>query len=102
MAVIKLNKGNFEDIVLKNEKTVLIDFYADWCGPCKMISPLVAEIADEHPEITVGKINVDEEPELAMKFGVQSIPALFVIKDGKIKDSAIGYKPKEVLLEMLK
>lgn len=102
MAVIKINKGNFEDTVLKNEKTVLVDFYADWCGPCKMISPLVAEIADEHPEITVGKINVDEEPELAMKFGVQSIPALFVIKDGKIKDSAIGYKPKEVLLEMLK
>lgn len=102
MAVIKINKGNFEDTVLKNEKTVLIDFYADWCGPCKMISPLVAEIADEHPEITVGKINVDEEPELAAKFGISSIPALFVIKDGKIKDSAIGYKPKEVLLEMLK
>lgn len=102
MAVIKINKGNFEDTVLKNEKTVLVDFYADWCGPCKMISPLVAEIADEHPEITVGKINVDEEPELAAKFGISSIPALFVIKDGKIKDSAIGYKPKEVLLEMLK
>ena len=102
MAVIKLNKENFESIVLKNEKTVLIDFYADWCGPCKMISPLLAEIADEHPEIAVGKINVDEDPELAVKFGVQSIPALFVIKYGKIKDSAIGYKPKEVLLEMIK
>ena len=102
MSVIKINKTNFEEIVLKNEKTVLIDFYADWCGPCKMVAPIVEEIADEHPDVVVGKINVDEEPELAVKFGVSSIPSLFVIKDGKIKDSAIGYKPKEVLLEMLK
>ena len=102
MSVVKINKTNFEEIVLKNEKTVLIDFYADWCGPCKMVAPIVEEIADEHPDVVVGKINVDEEPELAVKFGVSSIPSLFVIKDGKIKDSAIGYKPKEVLLEMLK
>ena len=102
MSVLKINKDNFEEVVLKSEKAVLIDFYADWCGPCKMIAPFVAEIAEENPDVVVGKINVDEDPELAMKFGVQSIPALFVVKDGKIKDSAIGFKPKEVLLEMLK
>ena len=102
MSVVKINKDNFEEVVLKNEKTVLIDFYADWCGPCKMVAPIVEEIAEENHDVVVGKINVDDEMELAVKFGVQSIPALFVIKDGKIKDSAIGYKPKEVLLEMLK
>lgn len=102
MSVIKINKTNFEEIVLKNEKTVLIDFYADWCGPCKMVAPIVEEISKEYPDVVVGKINVDDEMELAVKFGIQSIPALFVLKDGKIKDSAIGYKPKEVLLEMLK
>ena len=102
MSVIKINKTNFEEIVLKNEKTVLIDFYADWCGPCKMVAPIVEEISEEYPDVVVGKINVDDEMELAVKFGIQSIPALFVLKDGKVKDSAIGYKPKEVLLEMLK
>ena len=102
MSVLKINKDNFEEVVLKSEKAVLIDFYADWCGPCKMIEPFVAEIAEENPDVVVGKVNVDEEMELAIKFGVQSIPALFVVKDGKIKDSAIGFKPKEVLLEMLK
>ena len=102
MAVIKLNKTNFEDMVLKSDKTILIDFFADWCGPCMMLAPFVEEIAEENPDIVVGKINVDEEPELAAKFGISSIPALFVIKEGKIKDSAIGFKPKEVLLEMLK
>ena len=102
MSVIKINKTNFEEIVLKNEKTVLIDFYADWCGPCKMVAPIVEEISEEYPDVVVGKINVDDEMELAVKFGIQSIPALFVLKDGKVKDSAIGYKPKEVILEMLK
>ena len=102
MSVVKINKTNFEEIVLKNEKTVLIDFYADWCGPCKMVAPIVEEIAEENPDVIVGKINVDDEMDLAVKFGISSIPALFVLKDGKIKDSAIGYKPKEVLLEMLK
>ena len=102
MSVVKINKSNFEELVLKSDKMVLIDFYADWCGPCKMVAPIVEEIAEEYPYAIVGKINVDEEMELAMKFGVQSIPALFVLKDGKIKDRAIGFKPKEVLLEMLK
>ena len=102
MSVVKINKNNFEEVVLKNEKTVLIDFYADWCGPCKMVAPIVEEIAEENSDVIVGKINVDDEPELAVKFGVSSIPSLFVIRDGQIKDSAIGYKPKEVLLEMLK
>ena len=102
MSVVKLNKDNFEELVLKNEKVVLIDFYADWCAPCMMLAPFVEEIADENPDVIVGKVNVDENPELAMQFNVSSIPALFVVKDGKIKDSAIGFKPKEVLLEMLK
>ena len=102
MSIIKLNKGNFEEVVLKSEKSVLIDFYADWCAPCMMLAPFVEEIAEENPDIVVGKVNVDENPELAMQFNVSSIPALFVVKDGKIKDSAIGFKPKEVLLEMLK
>ena len=102
MSVIKINKTNFEEIVLKNEKTVLIDFYADWCGPCKMVAPIVEEISEEYPDVVVGKINVDDEMELAVKFGIQSIPALFVLREGKVEDSEIGYKPKEVILEMLK
>lgn len=102
MSVVKINKNNFEEIVLAKDKTILIDFFADWCAPCKMLAPFVEEIAEENPAIVVGKVNVDEEPELAMQFNISSIPALFVIKDGKIKDSKIGFAPKEVLLEMLK
>ena len=79
MSVVKVNKSNFEE-VMASEKTVLLDFYADWCGPCRMVSPLVDQIADEHPEYLVGKINVDEEGELAQKFDVMSIPTLVVIK----------------------
>lgn len=102
MSVVKINKNNFEEVVLKSEKAVLIDFYADWCAPCKMLAPFVEEIAKENPDIVVGKVNVDEDGELAMQFNVSSIPALFVVRDGKIKDSKIGFAPKEVLLEMLK
>lgn len=101
MSVISVNKNNFNDII-SGGKTVLLDFYADWCGPCRMVSPIVDEIATENPQYTVGKINVDNEPELAMNFGVSSIPMLVVIKDGKIAASAVGARPKEQILEMLK
>ncbi|MBS5737340.1 MAG: thioredoxin [Clostridiales bacterium] len=102
MSVMILNKDNFEEEVMKSEKPVLVDFWASWCGPCKMVSPIVDEIADEHPEIKVGKVNVDEEPELASAFQVMSIPSLFVIKDGKIANQTVGAKPKQQILDMLK
>lgn len=101
MAVI-INKENFENIVLKSEKTVLLDFYADWCGPCRTLMPVVEEISAENPDITVGKINIDDQPELAEKFGVMTIPSLFVIKNGAVVSSSVGLKPKRAILEMLK
>ncbi len=101
MSVIVINKENFENEVLKSDKTVLLDFWASWCGPCRMVSPIIDEIASEHPEIKVGKVNVDEEPELASSFKVMSIPSLFVIKDGKVVNSSAGAKPKNQILEML-
>ena len=101
MSVIHITKENFEKDVLNSERAVLLDFYADWCGPCQMLSPIVAEIAAEHPEYTVGKIDVDAEPELAQKFGIMSIPALFVVKDGKVTANAVGYREKEAILGML-
>ena len=101
MAVIKLTKDNFEAEVMSCDKPVLIDFYADWCGPCRMVAPIVAEIAEEHPEYKVCKVNVDEEGALAEKFEVMSIPALFVIKDGKIADQSVGARPKAQILAML-
>ncbi len=101
MSVIVINKENFESEVLSSDKTVLLDFWASWCGPCKMLSPVIDEIASEHPEIKVGKVNVDEETELASQFQVMSIPALFVIKDGEIVNASAGVKPKNQILEML-
>ena len=101
MSVLTITKENFEELVLKSEKTVLLDFWAVWCGPCRMVSPIVDEIAKENPNITVGKINVDEQPELAASFSIMSIPALFVIKQGKIANQIIGYRPKEEILSML-
>ena len=101
MSVIKITSENFESMVLSSEKPVLLDFYADWCGPCKMISPFVEEIANEHPEFLVGKINVDEAPDLAAKFKIVSIPALFALKDGKIVNQIIGAVPKSEILNML-
>lgn len=101
MAVVEITKDNFEEEILKCDKTVLLDFWASWCGPCRMVSPIVDEIAEEHPEIKVGKVNVDEEPELASKFGVMSIPSLFVMKNGEITNSSVGAKPKNQILEML-
>ena len=101
MSVIKLNKNNFENEVLKSDKKVLIDFYADWCGPCRMVGPVVEEIAAEHPEYKVCKVNVDEENELAVSFNIMSIPALFVLENGKVTKQAVGVKTKTQILDML-
>ena len=100
MSVMKISANNFNE-VLRSEKPVLLDFYADWCGPCQMVSPLVDEIAAEHSEYAVGKINVDEQPELAAAFGVSSIPMLAVMKNGKVVSRAVGARPKAAILEML-
>ena len=94
MSLLNITKDNFENEVLKSEKTVLIDFYADWCGPCQMVGPIIHEIAEERDDIKVGKINVDEQPELAAAFRVQSIPMLVVVKDGKIANQSVGAMPK--------
>ncbi len=101
MSVMSVNKNNFEE-VKNSEKTVLLDFYADWCAPCRMVSPFVDEIANENPQYLVGKVNVDEEGELANAFGVSSIPMLVVMKNGKIVNQSFGAKPKEQILAMLK
>ena len=100
MSVLSLNKNNFES-VKSSEKVVLLDFYADWCGPCRMVSPIVDQIAEENPQYLVGKINVDNEPELAEEFGVFSIPTLVVMKDGKIVHQSSGARPKEQILALL-
>ena len=101
MSVIKINKVNFQNEVKNSDKPVLLDFYADWCGPCRMVSPIVDEIAEERNDIKVGKINVDQENELAEAFGVYSNPTLVVMKDGKIVNKAMGARPKEQILAML-
>ena len=102
MAIIKLTKDNFEQEVLKSEKPVLVDFYADWCGPCQMLSPIVDEVAEERDDIKVGKINVDEQMELAQKYGVMTIPTLLVIKNGEIANKHIGALSKSGVIELLK
>ncbi len=102
MSVIEVTKENFQSEVLQSNKTVLIDFWAQWCGPCRMLSPVVDEIANEQTEIKVCKINVDNEPELATQFGVMSIPTLVVIKDGKVVNQSVGVQPKENILTMVK
>ena len=101
MSVIKINKNNFQHEVINSNKPVLLDFYADWCGPCRMVGPIVDEIAEERADIKVGKINVDEESELAERFGIFSIPALVVIKYGKIVNQSVGARPKAQILDML-
>ncbi len=102
MSVVSINNNNFEHEVLKSDRPVLLDFYADWCGPCKMVSPVVDQIAKEHPEYKIVKVNVDEQPELASKFNIMSIPALFVVNNGEIVNKSVGAKPKSKILEMLK
>ncbi len=101
MSVLHVNKDNFNS-VKASEKPVLLDFYADWCGPCRMVSPIVEEIAAENPQYLIGKINVDKEPELAQEFHVLSIPTLAVIKDGKVISKSAGARPKAEILAMLK
>lgn len=101
MKEIILSKENFDNEVINSNKPVLIDFWADWCGPCRMLSPIIAEIANEKDDIKVCKVNVDDEPELAATFGVSSIPMLVVVKDGKVKNTAVGYMPKEKVLGLL-
>ena len=100
MSVLSVTKSNFEE-VKKSEKTVLLDFYADWCGPCRMVSPLVDEIAKENPQYLVGKVNVDSEIELAAQFGVESIPMLVVMKNGEIVNKSVGARPKAQIIAML-
>ncbi len=102
MAVIRVTNDNFETAILQTNKPVLIDFYATWCGPCKMVSPLVDEIAEENSDYQICKVDVDEVPELAKKFGVMSIPTLVVLKNGKVISQNVGALPKNAILEMLK
>ncbi|MDO4731594.1 MAG: thioredoxin [Clostridia bacterium] len=101
MPVMVVSKSNFNTIK-NSEKTVLLDFYADWCGPCRMVAPIIEEIAKEHPEYIVGKINVDKEPALAQEFAVTSIPMLVVMKNGDIVTKSVGARPKSQILSMLK
>ena len=101
MAVKTITKDNFQTEVLDCPKTVLLDFWASWCGPCRMVSPIVDEIADERPDIAVGKVNVDEQPDLAVKFGVSSIPTLVVLREGRIVRQSVGAMPKERILSLL-
>ncbi|MEA4927882.1 MAG: thioredoxin [Candidatus Limiplasma sp.] len=101
MAVIKLTTANFEKEALQSAKPVLVDFYADWCGPCRMVSPLVDELSEESDAFKVGKVNVDESPELAARYGVKSIPTLLVLKDGKVAQQAVGARGKDAIRKML-
>lgn len=101
MSVLKVDKSVYENEILKSEKVVLLDFYADWCGPCRMVSPIVDKIAEENPQYLVGKINVDDQPELAEAFGVMSIPSLFILKEGKAVDKIVGAASKVKILNLL-
>ena len=101
MAVNHIDKNNFKSEVMESDRTVLLDFWAPWCMPCRMVGPILEEIAKERSDIKVGKINVDEEPELAGQFQVMSIPTLLVMKDGKIMKRSVGAKPKEEILAMV-
>ncbi|MCF0123531.1 MAG: thioredoxin [Ruminiclostridium sp.] len=102
MSVKDVNNERFQAEVLDSDKPVLVDFWASWCGPCRMVSPIVDEIAQENPDLKVVKVNVDEEQELALRFGIMSIPTLLVVKDGQVVNQAVGVRPKEQILDLLK
>ena len=102
MPALHLNKDNFNATLEQSAAPVLVDFWAPWCGPCRMVSPIIDQIADENPDLVIGKVNVDEEPELAQAYGVMSIPTLIVFRDGKEAERSVGAKPKSQILAMLK
>ena len=101
MSAININKNNYQEEVLNSDKPVLLDFWAPWCGPCRMVVPIIEQIAEERSDIKVGKINVDEESELASQFGIMSIPTLVVMKNGNVVNQALGARPKEAILALL-
>ena len=101
MSIVHITKENFQSVVKESQKSVLIDFWATWCGPCRMIAPMVEEIAEEREDILVGKVDVDSEPELAKSFGIVSIPTLILVKDGKETARVMGYRPKADILKKL-
>ena len=100
--ITAITKDNFENEIVKADKPVLVDFWASWCGPCRMLSPTIDEIAEEHPEIKVCKINIDDEAELAIRHGVMSVPTLMIFKNGEIAQTAVGVRPKDEILDLLK
>ncbi len=101
MSALNISRENFNDEIMASEKTVLLDFWAPWCGPCRMVGPVIEEIAEERPDIKVGKVNVDEQTDLARQFGVMSIPTLVVMKQGKVTNKSVGARPKDAILSML-
>lgn len=101
MSTFHINTENFEKEVLGSDRPVLVDFWASWCGPCRMVIPIVEELAREHPEYKIAKVNVDEEPELASRFGIMSIPSLLVFKEGEVVNQSVGARPKAQILELL-
>ena len=101
MAIINITQSNFDAIVLNSDKTVLLDFSAPWCGPCRMVAPILEQIATERDDVVIGKVNVDEEMEIAREYGIVSIPTLIVVKNGMEVDKAIGYRPKADILDLL-
>ena len=101
MSAVTITANNFNEEVLLSDKTVLLDFWASWCGPCKMVAPILEEIAAERADIKVGKVNVDEQPQLAGQFNIMSIPTMLVFKNGQVVNQSVGYRPKEELLKLL-